>query len=170
MFGFKSCKNCGENIPKTFEEFVLKRENDRINLHIRYICFITTSIIVWLIATGTANNKEFTNWISFASTITSIILSVLAIIMSITGENKSESARERLQETSKKIDEVVVSMQSINKKTEGNISEVQQTLEILKNKIDDMDNHLQEFTKEQDNKVTLRNNFENNSKWRKKDE
>ena len=138
MFGVKNCKECKEDIPRTFEEFVLKRENDRIKLHIRYICFITISIVVWLIATGTANNKEFYNWVSFAGTITSIILSVLAIIMSITGEGKTEHIKDQLEDTANHIRQAQCIVGEINKSIEDNLGELNSEIKRLSDKIDDV--------------------------------
>lgn len=164
IFGIKKCKNC-EKVPlNNFNEFVLMRENDRIKLHIRYICFIMAGTIIWLIASGTSKNSEFVNWISFSSTITSIILSVLAIIMSITGETKSEAARNQLEETSRKIEKAVNSMRNINTSTEENMTKLRGNIDILRVKIDDMDVHIQEFTKESN--VKMENNFNRTTKWR----
>lgn len=166
MFGIKVCKEC-ENTPKTLEEYKLKLENDRIRLHIKYICFIATTVLVWLIATGSAKDEEFPNWVSFASTIASIILSVLAIIMSITGENKSEVARNQLEETSKKIDSAVESMKKINDNTIENISSISETMKLLNKKIEDIDSHIQEYAKSNTSMdVTVKNNFSNsNTRW-----
>ena len=171
MFGIKTCKEC-EDSPKTLEEFKLKLENDRIRLHIKYICFIASAVLIWLIATGTAKDAEFPNWVSFASTIASIILSVLAIIMSITGENKSEVARNQLEETSKKIDSAVESMKEINANTIDNISSMKETLKLLDEKIEDMDLHIQEYAKlNKSVDVTVKNNFSNsNTRWGNRNE
>lgn len=164
--GLKKCTDCKATADNC-EEYQLKAENDRLKLHLKYICFIAGSIFVWLIATKTADNEDFTAWISFASTITSIILSVLAIIMSISGENKSEVARNQLEETSKKIDLAVESMEGINRQTTENIDSIDNTLRTLNEKIESMDLRIQEYTKSnQSSEVKVSNNFSgSNTKW-----
>lgn len=166
MFEIKKCKECQKTLPKTNEEFNIRLENAKIKLHIKYICFIATTVLIWLITTGTAKDKEFTSWVSFASTIASIILSVLAIIMSITGENKSEAARNQLEDTSKKIDRAVEEMNSINNDTQENITSVKESINLLDQKIESMDGHLLSYTKENSNKdVRSQNNFQRNVEW-----
>ena len=135
-------------------------------MHIKYICFIAVAIVTWLIATGTATDKEFTNWVSFAGTITSIILSVLAIIMSITGEEKSEAVRNRLEMTSKKIDAAVETIEKINDGTEENMSSIERTLDLLNQKIENIDSHIMAYTKNnQNNDVVTENSFEKKTTW-----
>ena len=73
---------------KDYNEFEIKLKCAKAKLHSRYIVCISIGILVWLVATGEANTKEFSSWISFASTVASIILSVIAIIMSITEKEK----------------------------------------------------------------------------------
>ena len=128
--------------------------------------FIAVAIVTWLIATGTATDKEFTNWVSFAGTITSIILSVLAIIMSITGEEKSEAVRNRLEMTSKKIDAAVETIEKINDGTEENMSSIERTLDLLNQKIENIDSHIMAYTKNnQNNDVVTENSFEKKTTW-----
>lgn len=118
-----SCKN--------YNEYELKIKSMRTKLHSRYIAFIATGIVVWLIATGASSNENFPEWISFASTITSIILSVIAIIMSITGENKTESIRDKLEEATKKLERAAVEIDSANKENIKNIDGLKGGIEEL---------------------------------------
>ena len=166
MFGLKKCKDCQKEQPRTNEEFEMRLEISKIKLHIKYICFIAVAIVTWLIATGTATDKEFTNLVSFAGTITSIILSVLAIIMSITGEEKSEAVRNRLEMTSKKIDAAVETIEKINDGTEENMSSIERTLDLLNQKIENIDSHIMAYTKNnQNNDVVTENSFEKKTTW-----
>ncbi len=137
MFGFKKCSECKE-VPKTFDEYNLKLENERIKLHMRYISCIAIAIIVWMIATKTASHPKFPEWVSFAGTITSIILSVLAIILSITGEGKTEHIKEQIEMTAKELDKTVVSIAGINEGIESNINQLNASLSDLQSKIDDL--------------------------------
>jgi len=140
MFGFEENSDCKEEPTKAFDEFVSKRENDRIKLHARYICFIATAIVVWLITTGTANDPNFPVWVSFASTITSIILSVLAIIMSITGEGKTEHIKEQLEATAKDIKKSQENVNEINKSIKENLGQLNLEVKRLSDKVDEVPN------------------------------
>lgn len=102
--GLKWCPSKKEsNCPcENYNEYEIKLKCAKTKLHSRYIAFIAIGIVIWLLATGEANSSEFAEWISFSSTIASIILSVIAIIMSITGENKTEAMRNQMEETAKK--------------------------------------------------------------------
>lgn len=162
MFGLKNCKKCQNDIPKTFEEFALKRENDRIKLHIRYICFIAIGIVVWLIATGTANNRQFSSWVSFAGTITSIILSVLAIIMSITGEGKTEHIKEQLEIAAREIKNSQDTVNSLNDSLKNNLINLNHEIEKLHSEIEKMPDYVAQkvgnvFIKSKDsnNQITI---------------
>ena len=88
-----------------YKEYELKLKCMRTKLHSKYIAFISIAIVIWIVATGEANTEQFSEWISFASTITSIILSVIAIILSITGEGKTDVVRDKIEEAVKKIRE-----------------------------------------------------------------
>lgn len=154
MFGLKNCENCEYDVPKTIDEYFLKRENDRIKLHIRYICFIVGGILVWLIATGTSSDEKFPEWVSFASTITSIILSVLAIIMSITGEGKTEHIKEQLEATARDIKKSQKIVNQINGTIKESLDKVNDGMDLINKKIDSLPDvtaeKFSEFTRSKD--------------------
>ena len=77
---FETNKECP---CKDQNEYELKLRCMKAKIHSIYIASIAAGIVIWALATGQANSEEFSSWISFASTITSIILSVIAIFMSI---------------------------------------------------------------------------------------
>lgn len=54
-----------------------------------------------------ASNAEAFQSFSFASTITSIILSVIAIFMTISGESKTETTKEKVDLTVEKLDKMI---------------------------------------------------------------
>lgn len=121
-----------------YNEYEIKLRCMKTKLHSRYIAFIAVGIVIWLLATGDANSKEFSNWISFASTITSIILSVIAIIMSITGENKTEAMRNQIERTADKLEDTVIIVENANKENADNIRELKENIKILEKKIENM--------------------------------
>lgn len=114
------------------QEYELKLKCMRTKLHSRYLVCISVGIIIWLIATGQANTEEFANWISFASTITSIILSVIAIIMSIFGESKTDSMREKIEETVKKLENTAKQIEQANEESIENINDIKGKVDELK--------------------------------------
>lgn len=61
-------------------------------------------IIVWIFTERT--DSDFISHFSFASTVTSIILSVLAIFMSVSGESKTQAIRDRIEQEADEIIDV----------------------------------------------------------------
>lgn len=60
----------------------------------RFVVGILLLVIVWLLTAS--DNKNFVDRFGFAATISSIILSVLAIFVSISGESKLQNIRDRM--------------------------------------------------------------------------
>lgn len=86
-------------------------QHEKLRLHIRYIIGISVFLLFGGIVLATSNQNEFVSQISFGSTMTSIILSVIAIWMSISGErttndikSKISYSADRLSETTEKIE------------------------------------------------------------------
>ena len=78
-----------------------------------------------MIITSTYNQSVFVEQFSMASTITSIILSVIAIIMSITGEGKTEGIRNQMTETTQELRNTVNTVQEINNGVGESLRELQ---------------------------------------------
>ena len=136
MIFFKREKN--ENVCpyENCTEFELKLKCIKTTLHSRYICGIAIGIVIWTLATGKANSPEFSNWISFASTVASIILSVVAIIMSITGEAKTEAMRNQMEDATRKLDKAVENIISANANINCSISDLQKKIDSMSEKVD----------------------------------
>lgn len=139
---FETDKNCP---CKDQSEYELKVKCMKTKLHSRYIACISAGIVIWVLATGKANSPDFANWISFASTITSIILSVIAIIMSITGESKTDAMREQMEETTKKLEATANAIENANKVNKENIKELKENLVLLQAKIESLQGRTDEF-------------------------
>lgn len=107
----------------------------KTKLHCTYLLIIATLICVWVFA-STHVNAEFVNQVSFASTITSIILSVLAIIMSITGEGKTEHLKDQLEASAKEIKESQKIVNEINETIQESLNKVNEGMDILNKKMD----------------------------------
>ncbi len=113
-------------------EYELKLKCMKTRIHSIYIASIAFGLVVWALASGQANNEEFSSWISFASTVTSIILSVIAIFMSISGENKTDLMRDKMEEASKKIEKTAKDIAIANQESVKNITDLKVEMDDLK--------------------------------------
>lgn len=132
------CREKQECACKDYTEFEIKLKCAKAKLHSRYIACISIGIAVWLIATGAADTEEFASWISFASTVASIILSVIAIIMSITGENKTNTMRDKMEEASRKIEKASEAIEKANIASKENIEDLKDNINLLEKKIEEL--------------------------------
>lgn len=107
-------------------------------LHGRYIASISISISVFLIITKAYSSSELVQQLSMASTVASIILSVIAIIMSITGEGKTDAIKNQMIETTQELKRMVKKVQKINTSVDESLQELKNGLTELQRKIDDV--------------------------------
>lgn len=82
------------------------------------------------------DQNDFVSQLEFASTVASIILSVIAIIMSITGEGKTEGIRNQMTETTLELKTTVTTVREINSDVSASLEELKKGLGELQNKID----------------------------------
>lgn len=135
LFEIETSKECP---CSSYNEYEIKIRCIKIKLHSMYLAVIAIMICVWLFSVITYENNEFVGQVSFAGTITSIILSVLAIIMSITGEGKTEHVKEQLESTAAQINESQKVVSEINKSIENNLGQLTEEIKRLGSKIDDV--------------------------------
>lgn len=128
---FESTENCPCH---NYEEYEIKIKCIKTKLHAKYLAIIAIGISVWQFA-GKTNSNVFIAQVSFASTIASIILSVLAIIMSITGEGKTEHIKDQLQEAAKDINKTQKKISEINERIEKNLEYLNKEVENLHSEI-----------------------------------
>ena len=166
------CREKQECTCKNYSEFEIRLKCAKAKLHSRYIACISIGIVVWLVATGKANTEEFSSWISFASTVASIILSVIAIIMSITGENKTDAMRNQMEETAKKLEVTANAIEDANKDNQGNIKELKENILLLQAKIESLQGKTDEyFSKyEKDEEPGADKTYKNDVVWVKKND
>lgn len=79
----------------------MKYEN--LKLHYKYLIVISAILLFGGIVLAASNQTEFAAQVSFASTITSIILSVIAILMSIFGERTTNDIKTRITESAERL-------------------------------------------------------------------
>ena len=74
-------------------------------------------IIVVLLALTFTNDKEAVNYFSFAGTLSSIILSVVAIFMTINSENESKDAKRQMDMSVQQLKDTAASVEKLWKNT-----------------------------------------------------
>lgn len=83
-------------------------------LHVIYLLIIAALLAIIAISIHFGSDNNFMGQISMASTISSIILSAIAIFMSISGENKNSYVQNQMTETSSKLSRTVEQLGNIN--------------------------------------------------------
>ena len=121
-----------------YDEYEIKIKCIKAKLHGTYLLIIASIICVWLFSLLTYDHENFVGQMSFASTIASIILSVLAIIMSITGEGKTEHIKDQLEASAKEIKKSQETVNDINKTIKSNLQKVSEGMDSINKKIDSL--------------------------------
>lgn len=109
--------------------------NDK-KLHLCYICGICIFLIIELatyICIQSDHSVEIISYISFASTLSSLILSVVAIIYAIVSNNKGELQYGKIDSASSKITESVSEFSKKSKELTKGLSDVLIKLDEVKN-------------------------------------
>lgn len=130
---------------------------EKLKLHIKYISGISIAICALVITISTFYTKEFVEQVSFAGTISSIILSVIAIIMTIAGETKADNAKDRLINTTFTLQTVANGMkENADKVTE--IGKILDEIKVIQCKLEEVNDGVDEIKNAQ-----IRNILEKNS-------
>ncbi|SHH56813.1 hypothetical protein [Clostridium intestinale] len=69
---------------------------EKLKIHFNYLLAISLILIALIIIASSYWNEAFVGQVSFAGTISSIILSVIAIIITLIGESKSDNTKDKL--------------------------------------------------------------------------
>ena len=105
----------------TDKYFELEQKNKLIKLHLIYTLGISCFITIIFLTIDLHDANRFGEQISFASTISSIILSIIAIFMSIENESKSEHLRREFEKSSEKLSNSVNDVKDAAKLIKDNI-------------------------------------------------
>ncbi len=118
----------------------LEKKHSLLKLHMIYVLCIACFLCVVFLTYKLSDADKFGEMLSFAGTISSIILSIVAIFMSINGEGKSDEIRREMSNSSNKLaetadglenhlDNVLIQIKELekrlNKKLDGVGSEVE---------------------------------------------
>lgn len=159
---------------KKLHESEMRLKYEKNKIHSRYIACICIGICIWIIITNTAQQVDFVAQLSMASTVTSIILSVIAIIMSISGEVTTEGIRNQMLETIQELHTTANIVKDINSEVKDNILELKKSIDELQGKIDVLPDATADTIYRKGNsrnsyteQKTIKNR--NSGKWTKKD-
>lgn len=117
-----------------FLKYRKKNDEDR-SIHIYYISGLCVFIILELITYICVNNndsEEIIKYVSFGSTISSLLLSVVAIIYAIVSNNKGEAQYQKIDQASDRISISVDRFSSLSENLSGNITSILAKLDELK--------------------------------------
>lgn len=102
-FSKKGHNTCNDkSSPDKCHEEICNRLLKKDFNHLLILCAV---IMVFILVLVFAGDDSAMNYFSFASTISSILLSVVAIILSITGESKTEALKRILKDATDTIEE-----------------------------------------------------------------
>lgn len=126
------------------------------SIHLWYICGIATFVIVELITfvvVGNADAQNIMDHISFASTLSSLILSVLAIFMTVLSGESMNKLRDSFiglgsipKDVRNAVEETIQKMQqstaALNTATEANNKNIEKLNDVMSVKISEIEHHI----------------------------
>lgn len=140
-----------------------KLKFEKMKLHCVYISGICIGISILVVINSAIGDDIFIGKLELAGTITSIILSVIAIIMSISGEGKTEAIRNQMAEIIKDLEKTVGMVNEINADVKTSMDELQKRIDKIPYKVDEI------YKKRNDGNIRLKNNKslsgENSKEW-----
>ncbi|HBE9429590.1 TPA: hypothetical protein KOC08_001798 [Clostridioides difficile] len=84
-----------------------EKDFEKVKIHMGYCIFILVLLVVVLFTMIGHDNKELASQVAFGATLSGIILSILAIILTLIGETKSDNVKDTLLNISKELENVV---------------------------------------------------------------
>lgn len=116
--------------------FLKAGKNDKSQkVHIYYVSGLCVFVILELVTYICVNNDnsiELIKYISFASTLSSLLLSVVAIIYAIVSNNKGDAQYQKIDRASDRISESVDRFSQISDSLSGNIGTILNKLDEIK--------------------------------------
>ncbi len=141
-----------------FDKYTYILKIEKMKLHCIYIACICIGISLLIVINSAVGDDIFIGKLELASTITSIILSVIAIIMSISGEGKTEGIRNQMTEIIKDFKNTVDLVNTINADVKSSIDELQDKIDNIPSKVDEI------YKRRSDGNIRKRSNSSLNSK------
>ncbi|MFL0245513.1 hypothetical protein [Candidatus Clostridium stratigraminis] len=106
---------------------------EKLKLHTKYIIAISLGLISLVIISRGYSNNIFIGQVGFAATISSIILSVIAILMTIIGETKSDNTKDKLVNVSDELEVITKSIGDATNKLEATLYSSQELFSGINN-------------------------------------
>ena len=113
-----------------------RKDDEHPKTHMYYIsglCIFIVLELVTYICVNNDNATEIVSYISFASTISSLFLSVVAIIYAIVSNNKGEAQYQKIDRASDRISNSVDKFSVLSENLSGNINSILAKLDEIKN-------------------------------------
>lgn len=135
-----------------------KEKYEKGKLHARYLFIIAGILAVIGISISLGGNDEAFGQISMASTVSSIILSSIAIFMSISGENKLNYTHDKLVETSDRMSYITDNIEKANRSLDDTIKQKLVRIDDIFDRLEQIGQSVDNVEKEVFNRTTLRVN------------
>ena len=114
-----------------------KMKCEKMKLHMIYICVIAIACAVLTIILSFCDNTMFKNCISVSSTVTSIILSVIAIILSVTGERTTNEIRNKVSDSVQQLEKCTNDSSALAEELTGALQQLNELYKNINEKIVD---------------------------------
>ena len=137
-----------------------KEKYEKRKIHTMYLCIIACILVVISLAFALGGDENALGQISMASTVSSIILSSIAIFMSISGENKLNYTHNKLIETSDRMSGITANIEHANSLLDGTIDQKLLKLDEISDRLEQIGQSVNNVEKEMLNKTTLDMNKE----------
>lgn len=135
-----------------------KEKYEKGKLHTRYRLIIAGILAVISVAFALGGNENALGQISMASTVSSIILSSIAIFMSISGENKLNYTHDKLVETSDRMSEITGHIEKANSMLDSTINQKLVRIDDIFDRLEQIGQSVDNVEKEMFSRTTLRVN------------
>ena len=129
-------------------------KHEKRKLHMNYIIAISAIISLGSVVLALYNQDAFVAQVSFAATITSIVLSVIAIWMSISGERSTDDIKVKIAESTERLSGTTKEIETFNnnyKETMGTqlaeLKNLQEQLTEIFNSVDDVKEQIYHINK-----------------------
>lgn len=141
-------------------------QHEKLRLHIKYIIVICSIICIGTIIITSYNQDAFVSQVSFAGTITSIVLSVIAIWLSISGERSTNDIRIKIAESTERLSDTTKKVKSLNKSYENTmdtqLNELKNVQEQLTKVISSVNSVGEQVSHLEKQNVSISNTIDNN--------
>ncbi|MFB2800660.1 hypothetical protein [Shewanella seohaensis] len=122
------------NWPKLFHELLIEKSG----VHFFYVLVILLGLIVYLFTSHFAENSQVVAYISFAATISSLILAVFAIFYAVHSNGEISKFSSELRSTSSILEDSSNQIGKTSNELSDITGEINQAIQSLSSKIDDV--------------------------------